>query len=258
MVVQAPPCALRLQFSYSINNGSFGSQILGEFFTITSTSGKGNIDPRQIFFIYLDVDRQDTLQGRIFPSQDYPKYLASKCTIEHCVQSTRSFYSLSDPTAASPYREETLKIWTAEASSIRSPGYQVIVPAEPEYGAYGQNFSIGGYTMESILMFIGDTFEGYYSKIGSLDNSFQKPGKQTFVPDEVILAPYGPATSQTAPTPPTAAPAPSTSSPKQCPRHSATGRTPSTAPKKQLTRRSYTYAYRGCGSHYQRVLGCWR
>jgi hypothetical protein len=136
----------------------------------------------------LVTDRQDALKDHRFPSRFHSNYLALKCTIEHCVRSTHSFYSLSDPIATSPYAEDILKIWTAEANNIRALEYKVIVIVAPEYGVYSQNFSIDSHAVESFSSEYQNALQGYYSKGGSLSNSFQKHGTQTFQPDEVILA----------------------------------------------------------------------
>jgi hypothetical protein len=102
------------------------------------------------------------------------------------MQSIKSAYTMSDPGAQSPYREEILNSWTIKTDPRKAAVFAA--PNAPEYGVYGQDFSVAYTTIHSIYSFLSDSFSGRYQKGGSLLNGFDKTHTTGVWPDEVMLA----------------------------------------------------------------------
>lgn len=169
-----------LSYSHSLG------YLIGEIFMIRALSGgKSDPTPRSVVSVYLDLDIQDTMNGKGWTG-DEPKYVASSCTLQPCIKSIKSDY---DQSAEPPYREEILKTWYLDPSlDVWHPAGELQAPVEPEYGVNGENFTIEAVTASSIFYFI-DTFSGVYAKHGGLDNTFASDDMpDSSQPDEIIFA----------------------------------------------------------------------
>jgi hypothetical protein len=99
MKIEAP------EIAYTLVKGSAPS---GRFFAISGTAGKLDIRPHKVASIYVDLNREETAQGKTHDSD--PAFKSSICIISPCIQSIQSTYKQSDKTAqGSPYHEEVLK-----------------------------------------------------------------------------------------------------------------------------------------------------
>jgi len=149
------------------------------------SGGKSDLTPRSVVSVYLDVDVQDTMDGKDWTSGE-PRYVASNCTLQPCIKSVKSDY---DQSAEPPYREEVLKTWFQDPSpGVWHPVGEIQAPVEPEYGVNGENFTIQSRTAQSILYYI-DTFSGVYEKRSGSDNTFANDYiPDSSAPDEVIFA----------------------------------------------------------------------
>ena len=146
---------------------------MGNFFKmVCSAGGVGNF-PSEIVSIYLDMDTKLAAEPGLWKEE--PKFVSSHCTIAPCIQVIKSEYKQAERTA-SPYREEVLKSWTSTDLNPSAPSqvhtFILDAPVAPEYGLYGQTFSVDFNTMLGIYNFMVKNFNGYYDKPSTQMNSF--------------------------------------------------------------------------------------
>jgi hypothetical protein len=165
-----------------------GKPLNGKLFEISSYSGgKSDLKPRRVVSLYIDIDPKAIATSRL--ETQHPNYLSSQCTLHPCIQSIKSSFSRATLAVESPYKEEILKTWKASPDAIFK--YQIESPIAPEYGLYGQNFSLAGRTAESLFAFIDGDFSGTYTRDGVTSNEFRSSYTDEKAPELVSAIWYG-------------------------------------------------------------------